>query len=378
MVWRNPLEEIMSDNREKKLAELLVNFSVSLKKGENCLINAVDVPVSMTEELIAAVYKAGGNPVVNVWSERIERAIAQGATEESLKVWADCDVYRMKKMDAFIGIRGIANVRELASVAEKVSLVGKFYNDPVHHRIRVPHTKWVVLRYPTETMAMQAGMSTREFEDYYYAVTTDVDYRKMAEAMAEAKKFLDTVDKVRLVGPGTDLSFSVKGLPFIPCAGEANIPDGEIYSAPVRDSVNGRISYNCCSTYHGHCFSDIVFRFENGKIVEAHSDDDQLINEILDVDEGARYVGEFALGCNPQITFPMDNTLFDEKIGGSIHFTPGNAYENCDNGNRSSNHWDLVMIQTPQYGGGEIYMDGTLVRKDGVFIHPALKALNFD
>lgn len=367
----------MSDLREKKLARMLVNFSVRLQKGENCLIRATDVPVSMVEELVAAVYEAGGNPQVQLWSQRLERAMAQDATDESLAVWADCDAYRMKKMDAYIGITGVANVRELASIPAQVNKLSALYTKPVHFKIRVPHTKWVVLRYPTETMAMQANLSTREFEDYYYSVTTDVDYAEMAQAMEIAKAYLDTVDKVHIVAPGTDLTFSVKGLGWIPCAGQANIPDGEIYSCPVKRSVNGTISYNCGSTYHGHHFTDIRFTFKDGRIVEAHADDDKLINEILDIDEGARYVGEFALGCNPKITFPMDNTLFDEKIAGSFHFTPGNSYDDCDNGNKSSVHWDLVQIQTPQYGGGEIWMDGELVRKDGRFVHPALTALNF-
>lgn len=367
----------MSDSREKKLADMLVNFSVRLQKGENCLIRATDIPTSMVEELVAAVYAAGGNPQVQLWNQRLERAMTQGATDESLAVWADCDAYRMSRMDAYIGITGVANVRELASVPAQVNKVSALYMDPVHFKIRVPHTKWVVLRYPTETMAMQANMSTREFEDYYYSVTTDVDYVAMAAAMDTAKKYLDTVDKVHIIAPGTDLTFSVKGLGWIPCAGQANIPDGEIYSCPVKDSVNGTIAYNCDSTYHGHCFSGIRFTFKDGRIIEAHADDDRLINEILDLDEGARYIGEFALGCNPKITFPMDNTLFDEKIAGSFHFTPGNSYDDCDNGNKSSVHWDLVQIQTPEYGGGEIWMNGELVRKDGKFLHPALAALNF-
>lgn len=366
----------MSNSRERKLAKLLVDYSVELKKGEKCLINAVDVPTSMVEELVKAIYEAGGYPIVNVWSERLERAMVQDASKESLEAWADVDCYRMNQMDAFIGIRGIANVRETTTIQEKVGLASMYYNNPVHMKIRIPHTKWVVLRYPTEVFAMQANLSTREFEDYYYKVCTEVDYNKMNEVMLKAKKFLETVDKVRIVSPGTDISFSVKGLPWIPCAGKMNIPDGEIYSAPVKNSVNGTISYNTKSTYHGHCFSNIVFKFKDGKIVEAHADNDELVNNVLNMDEGSRFVGEFALGCNPEVKFPIDNTLFDEKIAGSIHFTPGNSYDDCDNGNKSANHWDLVLIQTPEYGGGEIYMDDVLVRKDGVFVHPELTGLN--
>lgn len=366
----------MADERQKKLAKLLVEYSVRLQKGESCLINAVDVPVSMTEALVKAVYEVGGYPVVNLWNQRLERAMSEDASEESLKVWADVDTYRMKQMDAFIGIRGIANVRELSTIGEKANLVSTHYNIPVHMKTRLPHTRWVVLRYPTEVMAMQANQGTLEFEDFFYKVCTEVDYSKMAQAMEQAKLFLTSVDKVHIKGKGTDLTFSVKGMPWIPCAGQMNIPDGEIYSCPIKDSVNGTITYNTESTYHGHCFKDVQLTFKDGKITDAHSDDDHLLNEIFDIDEGARYIGEFALGCNPGILRPMDNILFDEKIGGSFHFTPGNAYEDCDNSNRSAVHWDLVQIQRPEYGGGEIWFDGVLVRKDGEFVHPDLKCLN--
>lgn len=366
----------MADPREQKLAELLVQYSVHLQKGESCLINAIDIPTSMTEALVKAVYAAGGYPVVNLWNQRIERAMCENATQASLEKWADVDVYRMKQMDAFIGIRGIANVRELVTIPEKSNLASTYYNTPVHMKTRLPHTKWVVLRYPTEIMAMQAGLGTVEFEEFFYKVCTQVDYAAMASAMAQAKTFLDTVDQVHITAKNTDLTFSVKGMPWIPCAGQMNIPDGEIYSCPVKDSVQGTITYNTESTYHGHCFKEVSFTFKDGKIVQAHADDDALLNDILDIDEGARYIGEFALGCNPGILKPMDNTLFDEKIFGSIHFTPGNAYDDCDNTNRSSVHWDLVQIQRPEYGGGEMYFDGVLVRKDGVFVHPKLTCLN--
>lgn len=367
----------MSDPRERDLARLLVRFSVNLQEGETCLINAVDVPESMVEELVQAVYEAKGHPQVNMTTVRIERALAEGGSEESLSVWADCDAYRMHKMDAFIGIRGIVNPRESATIGEQYSRYMQLYNTPVHHDIRVPHTKWVVLRYPTQMMAYQANMGTREFEDYFYRVTTAVDYKAMARAMEKAKVFLDQADLVEITAPGTDLSFSIKGMGAVPCAGSRNIPDGEIYSCPIRESVNGTIVYNTTSTYNGHCFTNVSFVIRDGKIIQASADDTEALNAVLDTDEGSRYFGEFALGCNPEITVSMDNILFDEKIAGSIHFTPGNAYEECDNGNRSAVHWDLVQIQRPEFGGGEIRIDGQLIRKDGVFVHPAFTDLNF-
>ncbi|MFA7395803.1 MAG: aminopeptidase, partial [Sphaerochaetaceae bacterium] len=361
-----------------KLAHLLVNYSIKLKKGESCLINAIDVPSSMVEYLIEEVYAVGAYPVVNVSTITIDRAMVKGSTQESLSHWATIDSYRMNNVDTFIGIRGIVNPRELASLTEQNQLYMKHYDTPVHHDIRIPHTRWVVLRYPTLLMAYQANLSFEEFTAFFYKVTTEVDYPKMRKAMEKAKIYLDQADMVHITGKGTDLSFSIKGMGSIVCAGEMNIPDGEIYTAPIKESVNGVITYNTPSTYNGHLFSDISFTIEKGKIVQATSDDTELLNKILDTDEGSRYFGEFALGCNPAILEPMDNTLFDEKIAGSFHFTPGMAYEDCDNTNRSSIHWDLVHIQRPEYGGGEIIIDNELIRKDGRFVHPSFTDLNFD
>ena len=366
----------MSHSKEKQLAHLLVTYSVALKKGERCLINATDVPHSMVEALIEEVYLAGGYPEVNLSSITIERAMVVGASEDSIAGWTDNDAYRMKNMDAFIGIRGIINPSEMAHAGKGYEYYNKIYNNKVHHDLRVPHTKWVVLRYPTSLMAYQAKMSLKEFEEYFYKVTSEVDYDAMDKAMDKAKAYLDNVDKVHIKALDTDLTFSIKNIGAVKCSGHRNIPDGEIYSAPVLKSVNGIIHYNTASTYHGQTFNDIRFVIKDGKIIEATSDDTKAINKVLDSDEGARYFGEFALGCNPSITFAMDNTLFDEKIAGSIHFTPGNAYTNCDNSNRSSIHWDLVQIQTKEYGGGEIWMDGELIRKDGVFVHPSFTDLN--
>ena len=259
--------------------------------------------------------------------------------------------------------------------AEKMEMYARIYGKKVHGEIRVPKTRWCVLRYPTPAMAQAAGMSMAGFEDFFYDVCT-MDYSRMDQAMNPLKELMEKTDKVRITGPGTDLSFSIKGLPAIKCSGQMNIPDGEIYSAPVRDSVNGVISYNTPSIEDGFTYENVVLHFENGKIVKATANDTERINKVFDMDEGARYVGEFAIGVNPFITRPMKNTLFDEKIMGSFHFTPGASYDDCFNGNRSALHWDLVCIQTPEYGGGEMYFDDVLIRKDGRFVLPELECLN--
>ncbi len=281
-------------------------------------------------------------------------------------------------MDAFIGVRGDDNSAELSDVPEdKLDMYSKLYSSPVHHDIRVPKTKWVVLRYPTPSMAQSAHQSLESFENFYFNVC-NMDYKKMSDAMDKLVDLMNETDKVHIKGEGTDLTFSIKGIPAVKCDGICNIPDGEVYTAPVKDSINGTLSYNTPSEYNSFTFDNVCLKFKDGKIIEATANDNERINKIFDTDEGARYIGEFAIGVNPYITKPMNNILFDEKIMGSFHFTPGNCYEDANNKNKSAIHWDLVCIQTPEYGGGEIYFDDVLIRKDGLFVLEELKCLNPD
>ena len=366
----------MTDKRIEQLAHALVTFSCDVKPNENVLISSTNGNEPLVLALIREVYKAGGNPFV--WQNRsdIERALGMGYNETQLKIRAEADALLMSKMDCFIGFSGVLNSTELSDVpSERMSLYAKYYNEEVHGKIRVPKTRWVVLRYPTAAMAQMANMSTEAFEDFYFDVC-NLDYSKMDRAMTPLQELMERTDMVRIVGKGTDISFSIKGLPAIKCAGKVNIPDGEIFTAPVMGSINGTITYNTPSVQDGFTFEDICLRFENGRIVEATANDTARINHIFDMDEGARSVGEFAIGVNPYILTPMKNTLFDEKIMGSFHFTPGACYDDCYNGNKSALHWDLVCIQTPEYGGGEMYFDGVLVRKDGRFVLPELECLN--
>ncbi len=366
----------MFDPRILKLADGLVNFSCAVKPGENVLIQSIGGNDDLVRALIKEVYRAGGVPFLWLEDKSFDREIIMHCTPDQLTLRANVDASMMSQMQAFIGIRGGTNASELSDVpGDKFNDFMKYYWTPVHGKIRVPKTRWVILRYPSPSMAQLADMSTEAFEDYFFNVCT-LDYSKMDKAMDSLKALMERTDKVRLVAPGTDLSFSIKGLPAIKCAGNMNIPDGEIYTAPVKDSVNGTIAYNTPSLEAGFTFTDIKFTFKDGKIIEATANDTARINNQLDIDEGARYVGEFAIGVNPYITFPMKDTLFDEKIAGSIHFTPGSCYDDCNNGNKSSQHWDIVLIQTPEYGGGEIWFDDVLIRKDGMFVLPELLCLN--
>jgi len=240
---------------------------------------------------------------------------------------------------------------------------------------RVNKTRWCVLRWPTPSMAQAAGMSTESFENLYFDVCT-MNYAKMAKAMIPLEQRMKMADRVHLKAPGTDLTFSIKGIGAKKCEGTRNIPDGEVFSCPVKNSINGMIQYNAPTLYSGTKFENVRLEFNDGKIIKATANNTKRLNEILDTDAGARYVGEFAIGFNPHILNPMCDILFDEKIAGSLHFTPGQAYEDCGNGNKSAIHWDMVLIQRPEWGGGEIWFDGELIRKDGLFVPKDLKPLN--
>ncbi len=366
----------MKDPRLKKLAQVLIHHSTKLQPGEKVLIEAIDIPPHLVNELIKMATDAGARPFVLTKQNEITRQLLLTATEDQLKLLGKHELALMKQMDAYIGIRGGMNVNELADVPqEKMRAYQDFFLKPVHFEERVNNTRWVILRYPNESFAQLAHMSTAAFEDFFFDVCT-LNYEKMENALQPLKKRMEQTDRVRLIGPETDLRFSIKGIPVIGCSGSHNIPDGEVFTAPVRDSVNGHIQFNTPTIYQGTPFSDVFLRFENGKVVEAKADKTEKMNEILDTDEGARYVGEFALGFNPYITKPMLDILFDEKMAGSFHFTPGKAYEDANNGNRSNIHWDMVMRQTPEFGGGEIRFDDVLIRKDGRFVPDDLQGLN--
>ena len=358
-----------------KLAKLLVEFSVNLQNGENIMLDTCEIPEEMVIALIEAVKARGGIPFVKIRTNKISRIINKSFSKSDYEQMCDVQLGEMKNMQAYIAIRGGNNAFEQADIPqEQQNLVSKALHPVIDHRVN--KTKWCVLRWPSDGFAQQAKMSTEEFSEFFFRVCT-MDYSKMKPGMAALKKRMESTDKVKIVGPGTNLEFSIKGIPAIPCGGSHNIPDGEIFTAPVKTSVNGKILYNAQTVYQGICFDNIELTFKDGKIVNAQAGQKtDKLNAILDSDEGARHIGEFALGFNPHVLHPMCDILFDEKIAGSFHFTPGQAYENADNGNRSQVHWDLVCIQRKEYGGGEMYFDGELVRKDGIFIADDLKSLN--
>jgi aminopeptidase len=365
----------MHDARIDALARQLIRYSTSLKTGEKVLLDLHDVPDSIGLALIREARAMGALPFLRVQQGRLTREMLKGAQDAQYTLLAKHLLAEMKDMDAYIAIRGGHNIAETSDVpADQMKLAMKHLRPVLDYRVK--KTRWCVLRWPSPSMAQQAGMSTEAFEDFYFRVCL-LDYQALVPAMSALKNLLEKTDQVEITGPGTALRFSIKDIPALFSGGNYNIPDGEVFTSPVRDSVEGFITYNAPTIYQGIPFDGIRLEFSKGKIVKAEAGaKTQQINKILDSDAGARYIGEFALGFNPEIREPMRDILFDEKIAGSFHFTPGQAYEEADNGNRSQVHWDMVSIQRQDYGGGEIRFDGKVIRKDGVFLPKALAKLN--
>lgn len=370
----------MNDTRFDSLARLLVRHSISLKKGEKVLIEAFDMPDEMVGALIREVDSVKGVPLVSLKHAAVTRDLLSTGNAERvrarLKEAARAEANRMKGVDCYIGLRGAHNISELADVpAANMAEYQKHWVVPITMKIRVPKTRWVVLRWPHPSMAQLAGMSTPRFEDFYFDVCL-VDYKKMEAASRPLKRLMERTESVHIKGPGTDLRFSIKGIPAIPCCGNANVPDGECFTAPVRDSIEGTVRFNAKTVYLGTTHEDVTLHFKKGRVVDASSSNTKALNKILDTDPGARYVGEFAIGFHPRIQDPMCDILFDEKIRGSFHMALGNAYDDAPNGNKSAVHWDLVQMQERAKGGGEIWFDGKLIRKNGKFLPKTLQGLN--
>lgn len=366
----------MTDPRYHHLAKLLVEYSTALTEGETVLLDMVEVPDEFVVELIRATRRVGATPLVEIRHTRVTREVMLGTDARHAALVKDLEMFRMKKVQAYVAIRGAANASEGCDVpSDRLQLYSKTMRPVLDQRVN--KTRWVVLRWPNPSMAQSANMSTEAFEDFYFDVCT-MDYRKMAKAVRPLEQRMNRADEVRLKSPGTDLTFSIKGIGSKPCNGLRNVPDGECFSCPTLKSARGTIQFNTPTICAGTKFENIRLELNAGRVVKATGSNEQKLNEILDTDAGARFIGEFSLGFNPYILNPMCDILFDEKIAGSLHFTPGQAYEDCGNGNKSAIHWDMVLIQRPEWGGGEVWFDGELIRKDGLFVPKDLQPLNPD
>jgi len=371
------------DNMEDKiktLTDIIVNYSLDVKENEKVLITYQNHNCNtLVKELIKKIVLRKGIVFVNYNDPDINTFLKENTTTKRIDLIKEYQKFEVDNFDSFIDIRYNLNDYETKNIPDSIRDEIKKKTYDIHDK-RVNERKWVLLNYPSYVDSFKSKMKYEDFVNYCLEVMT-IDYLKMKKDIVPLQKLLDKTKKVQIKGIGTNLTFSIKGMKSIPCTGEMNIPDGEIFTCPVKTSVNGVITYNTTSTYNGEVFSNICLQFKDGKIISAtcsEEEKNEKLNKIFDTDKGSRYIGEFSLGLNPRILHPMGDILFDEKIIGSIHFTPGSAYKECYNGNNSNIHWDLVLIQRKEYGGGELYFDDVLIRKDGVFITDELKHLNYD
>ncbi|HJX39200.1 MAG TPA: aminopeptidase [Anaerolineae bacterium] len=365
----------MRDQRNEALARILLTYSVDLQPGEKIMLDIRGKEsLELAREVIRQATELGGVPFWYYNDYSLLRPWVRGASEGQLEAFGQLHLKLMKEMDAWLCFHGPDNPFDLADVdGAQLQLFQRLYSGPVHLEERVKNTKWCILDYPTDSIAQLAEMSREAFEDYYYEVCC-LDYASMSKAMDPLVERMELTDQVRIVAPGTDLTFSIKGMPAVKCDGKENIPDGEVFTAPVRDSINGHVVFNVPLLERGILFREIELEFREGKVVDASCQGNtKALNESLDVDEGARYTGEFALGVNPLIVRPMKDALFDEKMAGSLHLALGNSSDESPNGNESAIHWDIVLDQRREQGGGELYFDGELVRQDGRFIDEELE-----
>lgn len=360
------------------LAHTIANYSLDLKENEKVLIVTTSFETrDLLEALIDEITKLKALVSIRVSDQALATRVIEKSSEKRIDLLKKQEEFDVENFDAFITIVYSINDYEGKNISKEIRVKQGQALKKIHDK-KINERKWVLLNYPSPLDAYKAKMNYDEFKKFAFSVM-NVDYQAMYEKMKPLQKLMDKTDKVRIVAKDTDITFSIKGMPSIACVGDKNIPDGELYSAPIKTSVNGKITYNTPSPYNGNVYTNVSLTFKDGKIVEATcTEDDDKLNEIFDTDEGARYIGEFSLGFNPKIVKPMGDILYDEKIFGSLHFTPGCCYDDCDNKNKSAIHWDMVLIQREEYGGGEIYFDDVLIRKNGIFVLPELKELNFD
>jgi len=373
----------MEFDRLDVLAERMANYSLKMKRGERCLIAAGHSAMPLVKAFAEACVQAGAIPITYFMDEEITRLFLVSLPQDDDKILTEAIGTYVNPLHLMMdGVESVVIIRSKETDTPYAGATGKTLMAYQQQFGRLFHRftnekKWIVLDWPTILQAEKAGMTYAEFYKFVMDISL-VDYAAMYTAALPAKAILDAADRVQIKGPGTDLRFSKKGINTIIGAAANSYPDGELYTAPVRDSVEGYVTFTVPSIYMGQTFEGIHLEFKKGQIIKAtcQKGSEEALNAIFKTDEGASYIGEFALGINPNVCQPMNDIHYDEKIAGSFHFTPGNCYNDAYNGNRSAIHWDQVCMQDLAHGGGEIWLDGQLLRKDGVFVMEGFRALN--
>jgi aminopeptidase len=374
----------MSDPRVAKLGDLLVNYSLELQPGQLLRIDAGAVAAPLVAEAYRAALRAGGNPRTRIEVEGLDVIAIAESSDDQLVFVSEIDRFEVEQVDAVMTIWADRNTRSLSQadpkrvsrrIASRRELSKRFWE-----RIDAGEANWVGTRFPTEAHAQDAEMSLAEYEDFVYAachVRENEDpvahWRKVSVELNARARDLEAVRELRIVGPDTDLRLNVEGRGWLAADGKLNMPDGEIFTSPVETETEGQIRFSFPAIFHGRGVEDVRLRFEGGRVVDAEAKTaNDYLQSLLDMDEGARILGEVAFGLNYEIDRFTRDILFDEKIGGTLHLALGSSFKKLGGENDSGLHWDMICDLRSD---GEVYADGELVWKAGRFLHePGLVA----
>ncbi len=367
------------DPRLSRWAKTLVNYCLEVRPGESVQINATPAAEPLIAEVYREVLRAGGHPVPALRLTPLMETLMREGNDDQLEWINPVDRVVAEQVDCFLHISSETNTRQLASVdPARQAVFGRAQRELFHlrqNRAAGHEARWCLTLYPTEAYAQDADMSLSDFEEFVYEACflNSVDPAARWKELGERQQFyvdwLRDKQNVHIIGPDTNLRLSIAGRVFRNSDGKRNFPSGEFFTGPIEDSAQGHIRYTIPSNVNGRSVQDILLRFEEGRVVEATAAQGQVfLDQMLEMDEGARYLGEFAFGNNFGIQRPTRNILFDEKIGGTVHLALGNSYPETGGKNVSALHWDMICDLRPEAGGGEVYVDDILVLKDGKLV----------
>ena len=368
----------MTDPRVATLADLLVNYSLELQPGQIVRLDGGTVAAPLVRELYRSALRAGANPRTRIEVEGLDVIAVGEATEEQLTFISEIDRFEIENVDAIVTIWADRNTRALSradpdrvskKIASRRQLTNRFWE-----RIDEGKAKWVGTRFPTEAHAQDAEMSLFEYEDFVYGAchvraeeNPIVHWRAVSLELSARARELNTFTELRVVGPDTDLRLNMAGREWLAADGKLNMPDGEIFTSPVETETEGEIRFSFPAIFQGRGVDDVRLRFEGGRVVQAEAGNgNEFLQSLLDMDEGARILGEVAFGLNYEIDRFTRDILFDEKIGGTMHFALGSSFKMLGGRNESGLHWDMICDLRAD---GEVYADGELVWKAGKFLH---------
>jgi aminopeptidase len=367
------------DPRIVRWAKTLVNYCLEVKPGETVQVSASPVAEPLIAEVYREVLRAGGHPISNIRPSILSEVVLREGNDQQLQWINPADLLLVQQVDCFLHIASETNTRQQTGIGpDRLAMAQRAQRELFHARQNRPEgheARWCLTLFPTEAYAQDADMSLTDFEEFVYEacfLNSDDPAARWKELGARQQFYVDWLrdkQQVHIVGPDTDLRLSIAGRIFRNSDGKRNFPSGEFFTGPIEDSANGHIRYAIPSNVNGRSVQDIRLRFEAGRVVEATAAQGQaFLDQMLELDSGARYLGEFAIGNNFGIQRPTRNILFDEKIGGTVHLALGNSYPETGGKNVSALHWDMICDLRAAAGGGEVYVDNTLVLKDGTLV----------